>query len=307
MPLDILLDTDIATDVDDLLALSLILSSPELRLLGVTCVYGDVDLRARYATKLLSLAGYSSVPVMAGARQPLLNKREIYWGGHEGKGFLEEQDTQIAYSSEHAVDYLIRMAMQHPGQIHLIAIGPLTNLALALIRHPQLPLKHITIMGGVIRGSERLDLPFAEHNIICDPEAAHVVFSSGLPITVVPLDLTTQVRILRESVKRIRSGGTPLQQMVAQQIEVYPWFQSHGYTFLHDPLAAAVVIDPTLVQTRRVSIQVELGGEYTAAMTLMRNDPNSPIEVAVAVDIARFESFFVERLAQFAHGKSVSK
>jgi len=264
MPLDILLDTDIATDVDDLLALSLILSSPELRLLGVTCVYGDVDLRARYATKLLSLAGYSnlagysSVPVMAGARQPLLNKREIYWGGHEGKGFLEEQDTHIAYSSEHAVDYLIRMAMQHPGQIHLIAIGPLTNLALALIRHPQLPLKHITIMGGVIRGSERLDLPFAEHNIICDPEAAHVVFSSGLPITVVPLDLTTQVRILRESVKRIRSGGTPLQQMVAQQIEVYPWFQSHGYTFLHDPLAAAVVIDPTLVQTRRVSIQVEL-------------------------------------------------
>lgn len=102
-------------------------------------------------------------------------------------------------------------------------------------------------------------------------------------------------------------AGATKKQIVAQQIEVYPWFQSHGYTFLHDPLAAAVVIDPTLVQTRRVSIQVELGGEYTAAMTLMRNDPNSPIEVAVAVDIARFESFFVERLAQFAHGKSVSK
>jgi purine nucleosidase len=87
--------------------------------------------------------------------------------------------------------------------------------------------------------------------------------------------------------------------MVAQQIEVYPWFQSHGYTFLHDPLAAAVVIEPTLIQTRRVSIQVELAGQYTAAMTLMRDDPNSSIEVAVEVDIARFESFFVERLAQF--------
>lgn len=297
MTLDVLLDTDIATDVDDLLALSLILSSAELRLLGLTCVYGDVDLRARYATKLLSLAGHANIPVTAGARQPLLNKREIYWGGHEGRGFLEDQDATINYSSEYAVDYLVRMATQHPGQIHLIAIGPLTNLALALIRQPQLPLKHITIMGGVIRGSQRLDLPFAEHNIISDPEAAHLVFSSGLPMTVVPLDLTTQVRISREGVERIRSGGTPLQQMVAHQIEVYPWFQTQGYTFLHDPLAAAVVIDPTLVQTRRVNIQVELAGQYTTAMTLMRDDPNSPIEVAVAVDVARFESFFVERLA----------
>jgi purine nucleosidase len=284
--------------VDDLLALSLILSSTELRLLGVTCVYGDVDLRARYTTKLLGLAGHADVPVTAGARQPLLNKRDIYWGGHEGKGFLDDQDTGITYSSEYAVDYLVRMATQHPGQIHLIAIGPLTNLALALIRHPQLLLKHVTIMGGVIRGPERLDLPFAEHNIVCDPEAAHAVFSSGLPMTVILLDLTTQVRIFREGVERIRGGGTALQQMVAQQIEVYPWFQTHGYTFLHDPLAAAVVIDPTLVQTRRVSIQVELNGQYTAAATLMRDDPNSSIEVAVAVDVARFESFFVERLAQ---------
>ncbi len=296
MPIDVLLDTDIATDIDDCLALALILAAPELKLRGIACVYGDVDLRARYATKLLRLRGITDLPVTAGVRNPLLNKRPIYWGGHEGSGLLTPDDQHIPYSSEHAVDFIIRTAHENPGQIHLIGIAPLTNIATALIRDPGLPLKHITLMGGVIRGPGRLDLPYSEHNIVSDPEAAHVVFSSKIPTTLIPLDLTTQVRLTADGVRRIRAKGTPFHIAVADQVEAYPFFRAYSWTLLHDPLAVASIIDPTLVQTERVHVDVELAGEHTTGATLMRFDPQGTVEVAVSVDVSRFEEFFVQRL-----------
>jgi purine nucleosidase len=297
VPIDIILDTDIATDVDDCLALALILASPELRLRGITCVYGDVDLRARYTMKLLTLHGSADIPVTAGARLPLLNKRPIYWEGHEGAGLLTGDDADIAYSREHAVDFIVRTAHENPGQIHLVAIAPLTNIALALMRDPALPLAHITIMGGVARSIDRLDLPVAEHNIVCDPEAAHVVFASGIPTTVIPLDLTTQVRIYREGAARIRARGTPYHEAVARQVEMYPRFAAQGYTHVHDPLAVAAVIDPSFIRTERVRIDVELAGQYTAGATVIRADAAGHIDFAVSVDVARFEAWLVERLA----------
>jgi purine nucleosidase len=297
MPTDILLDTDIATDVDDCLALALILASPELRLRAITCAYGDVDLRARFASKLLALHGSTDIPVMAGARLPLLNKRPIYWEGREGEGLLTPDDVSIAYAREHAVDAIIRMVHAQPGQLHLLAIAPLTNVALALMRDPALPLAHITIMGGVARGIDRLDLPIAEHNIVCDPEAAHVVFSSGIPMTVIPLDLTTQVRIYSEGVARMRARRTPYHEAVARQVELYPRFAAQGYTHVHDPLAIAAVIDPSFVRTERVRIDVELAGQHTTGATVIKRDPTGHIDFGVAVDVARFEAWLVDRLA----------
>ncbi len=297
MPLDIILDTDIATDVDDCLALALILASRELRLRGITCAYGDVDLRARFASKLLALHGSPHIPVMVGARLPLLNKRPVYWEGHEGEGLLTEDDAGIAYAQENAVDFIVRMAHEHPGQIHLIGIAPQTNIALALIRDPKLPLKHITLMGGVARSIDRLDLPVAEHNIVCDPEAAHVVFSSGIPTTVIPLDLTTQVRMNVDGVARIRSRGTPYHEAVARQVEKYPRFAMQGYTHVHDPLAVAAVIDPSFVRKERVRIAVELAGAHTTGATVIKRDAAGSIDLGIAVDVARFEAWLVERLA----------
>ena len=264
---------------------------------GITCAYGDVDLRARYAAKLLRLHGSADIPVTAGARLPLLNKRPIYWEGHEGEGLLTPEDVDIPYAREHAVDFIIRMAHEHPGQIHLIAIAPLTNVALALMRDPTLPLAHITIMGGVARSIDRLDLPVAEHNIVCDPEAAHVVFASGIPTTVIPLDLTTQVRIYSEGAARIRARGTPYHEAVARQVELYPRFAAQGYTHVHDPLAVAAVIDPTFIRKERVRIDVELAGQHTTGATLMRADAAGYIDLGVAVDVDRFETWLVERLA----------
>ena len=184
MPTRIILDTDIGTDVDDCLALAVILGSPEVQLAGVTCVYGDVGLRARMVKKLLGLYGLRGIPILRGESEPLLGLRPVYWEGHEGQGLVEPED-ETQDESEDAVGFIIRTVLENPGKIQLLAIGPLTNVALAIKREPRVvhDLGGLMIMGGVMRGPTSLDLPYVEHNIRCDPEAAHIVLASGAPIT----------------------------------------------------------------------------------------------------------------------------
>ena len=304
----IIFDTDMGTDVDDCLALALILSSPELQLEGVTCVYGDVDLRARMTLKLLRLQGHPQVPVTVGARKPLLNLRPVFWPGHEGKGLLSsDEDGALVPSSEHAVDYIVRTIMGNPGEIHLVAVGPLTNVAIAFLREPRLAecLSHLTIMGGAIRGRSDLHLPYAEHNIACDPEAAHVVLSSGAPVTLVPLDVTTKVRITREGVERIRAGATVFHDAVARQVELYPTFAEKGYTLLHDPLAVGALVRPDLVGTEPLHLDVGLDGQYGTGTTFARTPTDgvpANAQVALEVDSPAFEEFFLRRLEEMKSG-----
>lgn len=298
----LILDTDIGTDVDDCLALALILGSPEFRLEGVTCVYGDVLLRSRMVRKLLNLCGRTATPVFAGASQPLLELLPVHWAGHEGIGLLDEADHTLAPEADHAVDYLVRTVMNNPKQIHLAAIGPLTNVALALKREPRIAqaLAGLTIMGGACRGYESLNIGYAEHNIRCDPEAAHIVFSSGAPIALIPLDATLQTRIRPVDVERIRAAGTPFHAAVADQIALYPPFRSQGFTYLHDPLAVATILAPDLVRWRTLHVDVETGGRLTAGMTLMREPSDAApanARVALSVDAAHFEEWFLMRVA----------
>lgn len=299
----VILDTDIGTDVDDCLALALILSSPELQLEGVTCVYGDVALRSRMVRKLLNLAGRPAVPVFAGVAQPLLGLVPVYWAGHEGVGLLDANDEHLTPEPDHAIDYLVRTVMASPGQIHLAAIGPLTNIALALKREPRMAqaLASLTIMGGACHGYDTLHIGYVEHNMRCDPEAAHVVFSSGASIALIPLDVTLQVRIRPADVERIRAGGTPFHAAVADQVTLYPPFGARGFTYLHDPLAVATLVVPDMVTWREVHVDVETGGRHTAGMTLMREpsaDAPANARVALGVDAARFEAWFVERVGR---------
>ncbi len=301
MSIRAILDTDIGTDVDDILALALMLRSPEIKLEGVTCVYGDVLLRARMVLKLLQLSGHTDVPVMMGARTPLLGLRPVYWAGHEGQGLLEPADETLEPCPEHAADFLIRKVMDSPGEIHLIAIGPLTNVALAFLREPDLAhsLAGLTIMGGVVRSADRLDLPYSEHNIRCDPEAAHIVLSAGAATTLIPLDATTQVQIHQEGVSRIRASGSPFHEAVARQVELYPRYASQGSTFLHDPLAVAVVFEPDLVKLRPLHVDVELGGQHTVGVTLARmptEDAPANAQMALDVDVSAFEELLVRRI-----------
>jgi purine nucleosidase len=293
MAIPIILDTDIGTDVDDCLALALILSSPELTLEGVTCVYGDVDLRTAMVRKLLRLRGREDLPVLPGARSPLHGVQPVFWAGHEGSGLLDQADLAPAPPALHAAAWLVEAVRRRPRQLHLVAIGPLTNLALAFLIAPELPglLRGLTLMGG---RATPLGEPQREHNLLCDPEAARIVLASNAPIHVIPLDVTTRIRARAGDPDRIASGGSAFQRVVADQLRRYPPFAERGWTNLHDPLAVAAVIRPDLVSGRRLHIEMEpASGSTTSSESESRRDP----EVALEVDAETFERFFLDRVS----------
>jgi purine nucleosidase len=309
-PIRVIFDTDIGTDVDDCLALAFLLGSSELRIEAITTVYGDVELRARMCRKLLALRGRGDVPVYEGIRNPLLKLEPVYWPGHEGKGLLDPDDDipdgtgehAAAHAAGHAVDILIERVMAAPGGIDVLAVGPLTNIAAAIIREPRFAeaVAKLTIMGGHIGTHERPG-PLAEHNIKCDPEAAHVVFSSGAPIELVPLDVTLRATIDAAGVERIRAADTPYHEAVADQVALYPPFTERGErTFLHDPLAAASLLRPELLTWRDLAVRVELNGRLTRAMTVATAPGEGrPATARVALDLDRAacEQFVIDRIA----------
>lgn len=298
----VIFDTDIGTDVDDILALGFLLGSPEVTLEGVTTVYGDVGLRARMVQKLLQLRGIDGIPVHTGIRRPLLDLDPVYWPGHEGVGLLAGDDDLPAASDTHAVDFLIRHVLANPGEIELLAVGPLTNVATAIIREPRFAasLKRLVIMGGRIDITDTASGP-AEHNIKCDPEAAHVVFRSGAPIELVPLDVTLRALIRQPGVDALRQRGTPYHDALGDQVTRYPGFIARGgSTFLHDPLAAMAVVNPDLLGWTPYHLGVELTGTLTRAMTVARipdDEHPTTARVAMELDVAACETLIADRLA----------
>ncbi len=306
-PTPVIFDTDMGTDVDDCLALAFLLGSPEIRIEAITTVYGDVALRARICRKLLTLRGRDDVPVYEGIRDPLMAIEPVYWPGHEGEGLLEPDDnppeTMGEHAAVHAVDVLVERVMGAPGEINVLAVGPLTNIAAAIVREPRFAqsLAKLTIMGGHIRTHERPG-PLAEHNIACDPEAAHIVFSSGAPIELIPLDVTLRATIDMAGVDRIRASGTAYHAAVADQVVRYPPFSERGNrTFLHDPLAAATLLRPDLLTWHDLNVQVELTGRLTRAMTIATAPGEQRLataHVALDLDSAACERFVIDRIAE---------
>jgi purine nucleosidase len=250
--------------------------------------------------KLLALAGHSEVPVATGAARPLLGRRPVYWAGHEGLGLLEPDDA-LAPVTGHAAELIAAKARENPEQLTLLAIGPLTNVALALLIEPELPrlLRGVTIMGGCVRVDD-LALPRVEHNFACDPEAAHVVLSAGLPITLVPLDVTLKTRLGAGAPATIRAHRSPLNEAVARQLELYPPFVERGFTTPHDPLAAAAVLKPELVTTTPLNVSVDYTTQVDPGRLTCRQvtaDIAATADVALQVDRPRFETLLLERVA----------
>ena len=302
MPHRVILDTDIGTDVDDCLALAVLLGSPGVDLVGVTTVYGDVHLRARMIDRLLRLAGRPDVPIRLGSSQTLMGVREIYWPGHEGVGLLDDTGRDWQPDPEHAVDFIVRTVMANPGQIHLLAVGPMTNIALAIRREPRLlaSLAGFTLMAGAARVHDGLHLPYAEHNLTCDPEAAAIVFRQPEDKVVVPLDVTTRVLIRREDLPAIRAGGSAFHDAVATQVALYPNVVRNGQTAAHDPLAALAIVRPDLLGLTPVHIDIEVAGEH-AGMSLMRtssNDAPANAHVALTVEADAAEREIIARIAR---------
>jgi purine nucleosidase len=293
----IILDTDIGSDVDDAFALALAMRTPDIRIEGVTTVYGDVWIRSRLAKKLLHLGGRPSVPVFPGIREPLLRNRNIFWAGHEDMLLADGEPLHI--ENKHAVDFIVETVMNHPGEMTLVPIGPLTNIAAAMIREPEIArrVKEIVMMGGVCRlGDNGAELPATEHNIRCDPEAASVVFRSGAPIVMVGLDVTLKVRITSEEQAKLKASGDPLNAALAESLKRWLQYTKRNWTAMHDPLAVSLLIDRSLVTTRKMNVQVEYDHRHPTGQTVATADSNGNVDVCLDVDAPKFLALLMRTL-----------
>jgi purine nucleosidase len=301
----IILDTDIGTDVDDVMALALILASPEFDVLGITTAYGDTRLRARLTHRVLQITGRTKIPVHAGVGATLNGVRTIFWPGHEGKNAGLESISEGVIAAGSAEDFILETVARHPGEITLLAIAPLGNVARAILKDPTTMrhVKQIVMMGGVFGMNDpELRLPATEHNIRSDPEAARIVFEAGIPITLFPLDVTTKAELHPRDVSEIGRSHTPLATFLHKELETWlGWvkeFQHRDYTHMHDPLATAWLLEPALA-TRTVTsaVRVECSGEYTSGATVALHhlEPRN-VDIVLGVDAARFGRFFLERV-----------
>ena len=281
----IILDTDIGSDIDDAFALALIINSPELELLGVTTVSGDTQARARIAAKMLWEAGgtWRNVPVYAGEPGKPQPMDQARWAN----GF-----TSSALHRSGAVDFMKAEINRRPGRITLISIGELTNVAALLKSDPSMAkkIKLIALMGGsVARGYTPESKPEAEWNIKSNPEAARTVFSSGVPLLMAPLDATAMLQLDAAGRRRVFTHLTPLTN--ALTILYHLWGSDTPTLF--DPMAVAMLVDPSLVETQQLAIEVDgqgfnrvVEGQPANATVGMRTDPK------------RFFEFYLSRVAR---------
>ena len=280
----VILDTDIGTDIDDAFALALIIDSPEFELLGVTTVSGDTEARARIAAKMLWEAGgkWRQVPVVAGAPGPKQNINQAPWA----EGFVSPQ-----LLKENAVDFLRSKFHRYPGEITLVAIGELTNVAAMLKADPPVAkkIKRIVLMGGSIaRGYEPGSPPDAEWNIRSNPRAAQVVFSSGIAIMMTPLDVTAMLKLDATARSRIFSQNTPLTNSLAALYHLW----GRETPTLFDPMAVALVLDPGLCQSKDLAVEVDNQGFTRVAK-------GKPVNARVGLSTgpAKFFEFYLGRVA----------
>jgi inosine-uridine nucleoside N-ribohydrolase len=302
----ILLDCD--PGHDDAIALLLALASPELDLLGVTTVAGNQTLpkTTANALRVLELAGRGDVPVAAGADRPLA--RELFIAayvhgetGMDGPVLPEPQGSPVA---EHAVDFLAGRILGSDRPVTLVPVGPLTNVALLLARYPEATanVERIVLMGGAI--AEGNVTPAAEFNIYVDPEAAWRVFRSGVPVTMIGLDVTHKALMVDAHAERLRSAGE-IGRFVA---DLYDFFiQYHRRTYghegapIHDAVAVAQVLRPGIVETLHRHVDVDCESSLCRGRTVVdlwhrtENDPNT--DVGVDIDADAFLELLCERLA----------
>ncbi|GAA4141497.1 nucleoside hydrolase [Leifsonia shinshuensis] len=278
MPQPLVLDTDIGTDVDDILALSMIVGSPELDLTGVTTVYGDVRLRARMIARTLAVAG-ALRPVIVPGLGLTRSGRPVWWPGHEGR-LMPDLEIEVIDDDLDAITVLASAST-------VAAIGPLTNIA-AMTERPDRAVDHIVMMGGEFR------LGRPEHNIVCDVDAADVVFRSGVLLTAVGLDQTERVRITERSLEAIETAG-PLGDLLYSEVRQFWSFAEQDYNVPHDPVAVLAIARPDLFTTERGQITVATSGP-DAGVTTFVPDPAGPHRVVTDVDTEQVASEIVSRI-----------
>ncbi|MBI4493886.1 MAG: nucleoside hydrolase [Chloroflexi bacterium] len=309
----IVVDTD--PGVDDALALILALRSPRAQVMGIGTVAGNVEVESatENALKVLRLLGRAEVPVAQGCAAPLV---EPFHGAHgvhgrDGLGDCGLPPSGLRPSAEHAADQLVRLAREWEGALVVVALGPLTNLATALLKDPRLPgrVRRVVAMAGAFGVSGNVT-PAAEFNVWADPEAAERVFSAGWPLTLVGLDVTRQALLADEHLERLAGAPGPVPPFVQAIVQAPMAFAAARSGLralaLHDPLAMAIALDPTLASDApELPVAVELRGAWTRGATLAdrRSQPAerglgpARAQVCLRADVPRFLAAFLETLA----------
>ncbi|MGR3483873.1 MAG: nucleoside hydrolase [Paracoccaceae bacterium] len=305
----IIIDTD--PGQDDAVAILLALASPELSVLGVTAVAGNVplELTARNARIVCELAGRRDVPVFAGCDRPLA--RDLVTAEHvHGKTGLDGprmDDPTMPLQERHAVDFIVEtLRAEDPGTVTLCPLGPLTNVATALRRAPDIAsrIEAIVLMGGAYFEVGNIT-PAAEFNIYVDPEAAREVLACGAPVTILPLDATHQALTTAPRVQAFRDMGTRVGTMVAEWTDFFERFDIEKYGSqgapLHDPCVIAWLLEPGMFTSRHINVEVEVDSPLTRGMTVADwwgvtdRAPNATF--VGGVDADRFFALLTERLA----------
>lgn len=267
-PRKIIIDTD--PGVDDAMAIFFALKSPELEVIGLTTVFGNVhtDLATTNALRLLEIANRTDIPVAKGADNPLARP---YGGavpfvhGDDGQGNVHLPPPKGKAIDQTAAEFIVEQIMRHPGEVTLIPVGPLTNIALALRLEPRIAenVKEVVLMGGNALAPGNAT-PAAEANIHNDPEAADVVFGAAWKVTMVGLDVTHRVNMTKATLEEIGKIGSAMTDHIAKIVPVYQEYFEGFYgcdgIFVHDSSAVAYVIDPTLFKTEQWAIRVETTG-----------------------------------------------
>jgi inosine-uridine nucleoside N-ribohydrolase len=259
----------------------------------VTTVFGDVATRARLALKLLKTYGRTDIPVATGRGAPLMSAAPPHV---LNQGVVLDDEERLPEPSGHPADELIRKtAREAAGRLTVITIGAMTNMALALLRDPALARDaRLIAMGGVV-GQQ-----MAEWNIRCDPEAARICFESGIPITMVGLDVTMKCQMSEGDVVAVAERRTPGAALLADLSDAWSTSadgqRKRRCPILHDPLAVAVAFRPDLVTVQPRKVCVETRGEFTRAFTVATHSDSPNVSVCLGVDSAAFVRLFMDRI-----------
>jgi len=309
-PQKLIIDTD--PGQDDAVAILLALASPEIDLLGITTVAGNVPLALTEvnARKICDLAGRQDVPVFAGADRPL--QRELVTAEHvHGRTGLDGPELPAPVTplqDQHAVDFIVETLRSEPaGQVTIAPVGPLTNIATALRQAPDIAprIRQIVMMGGGCFEGGNIT-PAAEFNIYVDPDAAAVVFSAGIPITMMPLDVTHKALTTIARIDAIRATGTRTAIAVAEMLAFFERFDEEKYGSdggpLHDPCTVAWMLRPEMFAGRHCNVEIETSSALTMGMTVIdwwqvSGRPHNAFVVG-DIDADAFFALITDRLAK---------
>ena len=293
---------DCDTGIDDAVAIVCALYNPDLDILGFTCVNGNVPLAntSRNTLDLVRYLGFDT-PVARGAAAPLYLRRdehapEIH--GRTGLGDLQLPESQDSFYDLGAIEMIWQSAQRYPGELEILATGPLTNIAIALLLHPELEqlVKHIWFMGGAIAGGNIV--PAAEFNIRIDPEAAHKVITSSIPTTMVGLDATLKSTLTYEEIEAIRQIGTPASDVVSRLMDfTMARCEAQGNDCaLHDAMTLAAFLGVDCIKTESYFVDVECQGNYTFGHTYCVKTQKPNCQVAVDGNTREFANWVYESL-----------